>query len=231
VPAANSPIQSASVVANDEGALHPITELGLSDGWTEKLTGAGLDTTGKIEWALANGKLVPAEIKGIGTRAINAIHDALMKFRAEHPVPQPEETPKKQTPTDATSASQSEAEGSSSPPAISTDAPTMQWKGPDGELHTVPDPEAQTTAEKAAQRQELTDDQEWKAALVDCDRLIPKAHVLTNKLDQGPELDKVAEWHKELVATRQWIADSEDVTSKMLRRIPEIERGLAELEK
>jgi hypothetical protein len=230
VPDASSPIQAASVTPNDEGALHPITELGLATGWTEKLTEAGLDTVGKLEWAMANGKLTPGEVKGVGTRAINAIHEQLTIFRGKFPVPDPSSQSSSQPaqnsmPTTENSGTESSPDSASQPDSSTPESPTSQ----EGESNTAPTAEPSLT-ERAAAREQLADDQEWKAALVDCDRLIPKAHLLLNKIGDGPGGPQVAEWHKELTELRAWVEDSEDIGVKMLNRIRSIDKGLAELE-
>lgn len=75
--------------SEDVAGKELISVLGLPNGTLEKLQEADIETIKDLEMAMADGKIIPGRIKGIGESAIDRITDALEKFRSEHSVPVP----------------------------------------------------------------------------------------------------------------------------------------------
>lgn len=73
---------------------------------TELLIEAEIESIEQLEQRMAEGDIVPGAIKGIGEAGIDAITDALEKYRAEHPKPIPREAEE----TEATEGEENAAE-------------------------------------------------------------------------------------------------------------------------
>jgi hypothetical protein len=86
------PLQDAAV--NGHPVDPSIAVLKLSEGLAEKLSESDIKTVGALEKAISAGELVPNRIKGVGPAAVDKVTDALVKFRAEHPVAAKDEKPK-----------------------------------------------------------------------------------------------------------------------------------------
>jgi len=241
----------------DPALERPIEDLGAPDGWTEKLRGAGVDTIGKLEKRIRDGKFTAGtvDIKGIGQRAIDKISDCLVAFRKDNPVPDVEIEKAAEVATDVLlgkvdpveavsnllkeedprshglSVDSSSVVAANQELAMKGDVgtlPTMEWKGPDGESHTAQDPDADAVPEP-----EETGPDEWELALALCDRLLPRAHILVGRLQaentDAKAIEAAVGMHGELTEIRQWIVDSEDVTHGQEKTLAKFEAALADV--
>lgn len=75
------------IAKNDQGALKPISALGLTKAMNDKMIAAGVRTVGDLEHFIATDSWWHRKIKGVGETSVDKINDALWDFRRANPVP------------------------------------------------------------------------------------------------------------------------------------------------